>query len=182
MERKAWLISGVLGSLSLIGAAFAYSDEAAGSYVDEAQVIDSVPIYTEVRVETPRRECWQETTTHYDRPYGGKSITPEILGGIVGGVVGNQFGSGRGKDIATVAGAVLGGSVAHDIKRRHYAKQYGYPVTTERCRVVKDYHTEERLSGYRVTYEYDGRRYTTTTADDPGDTIRVRVAVSPIDY
>ncbi|MDH3688775.1 MAG: glycine zipper 2TM domain-containing protein [Gammaproteobacteria bacterium] len=180
MKRKMYLAGVVLGSLTLGGQIFAYSDESTSDYVDEARVINSVPIYQEVRVETPRRECWQETTTYYEQS-PGKSITAEVIGGIVGGVVGNQFGSGSGRDIATVAGAVLGGSLAHDIERKHYAKQRSYPVTTERCKTVNEYHTEERLAGYRVTYEYDGRQYTTRTSQDPGSTIRVRVGVAPIE-
>lgn len=179
MKSKILLAGAAAGGLALTGAALAYTNGSAGDYTDEARVINTVPVYKEVRVETPRRECWQETTTHYNAPRRGKSITAELLGGIVGGAVGHQFGSGRGQDLATVVGAVLGGSVAHDIERKHYAKRDSYPVTTERCKVVNDYYTEERLSGYRVTYEYDGRQYTTHTDHDPGDTMRVRVGVSP---
>lgn len=33
-------------------------------------------------------------------------------GALVGGIIGNQFGGGSGKDIATILGAMVGGSVA----------------------------------------------------------------------
>lgn len=35
-------------------------------------------------------------------------------GALVGGVIGNQFGGGSGRDIATILGAVVGGSVANN--------------------------------------------------------------------
>lgn len=35
-------------------------------------------------------------------------------GALLGGAIGNQFGSGRGRDVATILGAVIGGSIAHD--------------------------------------------------------------------
>ena len=35
-------------------------------------------------------------------------------GALIGGAIGNQFGSGRGRDVATILGAVIGGSMAHD--------------------------------------------------------------------
>jgi len=35
-------------------------------------------------------------------------------GALVGGVIGNQFGGGSGKDVATILGAIIGGSMAHN--------------------------------------------------------------------
>jgi outer membrane lipoprotein SlyB len=37
-------------------------------------------------------------------------------GALIGGVIGNQFGSGRGRDIATVLGAIAGGAIANNRK------------------------------------------------------------------
>jgi len=33
-------------------------------------------------------------------------------GSLIGGVIGNQFGDGNGKDITTILGAIIGGSIA----------------------------------------------------------------------
>ena len=33
-------------------------------------------------------------------------------GALVGGVIGNQFGGGSGRDVATILGAIIGGSIA----------------------------------------------------------------------
>jgi outer membrane lipoprotein SlyB len=35
-------------------------------------------------------------------------------GALVGGVIGNQFGGGSGKDVATILGAIIGGSIANN--------------------------------------------------------------------
>jgi len=38
---------------------------------------------------------------------------------------------------------------------------------------------EERVEGYRVTYVYHGREYTTRMPYDPGQRVRVNIDVSP---
>jgi len=40
-----------------------------------------------------------------------------VAGGVVGAVVGNQIGSGRGQDLATIAGAAGGAYAGHQIER-----------------------------------------------------------------
>ena len=45
-----------------------------------------------------------------DRNSGWKTFG----GALVGGVIGNQFGGGSGRDIATILGAVIGGSIVHN--------------------------------------------------------------------
>lgn len=35
-------------------------------------------------------------------------------GALIGGAIGNQFGSGSGRDVATILGALIGGSIAHE--------------------------------------------------------------------
>lgn len=40
-----------------------------------------------------------------------------IVGGVLGGVLGHQVGGGRGKDVATVAGAAGGAYVGHQTER-----------------------------------------------------------------
>jgi uncharacterized protein YcfJ len=100
-----------------------------------------------------------------------------VVGSVLGGVAGNQVGKGRGRDAATVAGALLGAAIAHDLHDRPSRVHYD---TVERCRDVTRYREEERIDGYRVTYRYKGETYTTRTDHDPGDRIRVRVDVRPV--
>lgn len=147
-----------------------------GGY-DKAKVIDVEPITRSVRVSTPRRDCWDEEVTYYDRH---ESATPVLIGGIIGGVIGNQFGGGNGKKAATVAGTLLGASMGHDSSRRN---AYAQPVTAtqQHCQVSHDSYLEERISGYHVTYRYKGETYQTRMDHDPGDWVRVRMRVDVID-
>ena len=143
-------------------------------YVD-ARVVDVEPMYRTVRVEQPRRECWDEEV--YVERRGYRSHTGTILGGIVGGVLGHELGGRHHHGLATAAGTVLGASVGRDLSHRR--TEDGYYTTRERCDVRTEYTTEQRLDGYRVTYVYAGREHVTYTDYDPGDVIRVRVAVHP---
>ena len=144
-----------------------------------ARVVNVEPIVQRVRIESPRRECWNETRTVESRPHisdpdvGGRTL----LGGIIGGVIGHQIGSGRGRDAATVAGTVIGAGVGYDSASRRSSEVEERVV--QRCDVRYDHEYEERIDGYRVTYEYNGREYDTRLPYDPGEKIRVRVAVAP---
>ncbi len=150
------------------------------SFAVEARVVDVEPLLRTVQVTTPQEVCWDEPVRHTSRER--ESATPKVLGGIVGGVAGNQFGSGSGNRIMTVAGALLGASIGSDIARAR-AQGGGSLVTYESvCEIEQVTHAEERLDGYRVTYEYAGREFVTRTAAEPGDTIRVRVRVEPLAY
>ncbi|MBK6982197.1 MAG: glycine zipper 2TM domain-containing protein [Betaproteobacteria bacterium] len=48
---------------------------------------------------------------------GESSGAGAVLGGIVGGVLGHQVGGGRGKDVATVAGALGGALVGNEMEK-----------------------------------------------------------------
>ena len=147
---------------------------------DYAPVTRVEPIVRQVRVETPRRECWDETQVVESRPHisdpavGGRTL----LGGIIGGVIGHQFGSGSGRDAATIAGAVIGSGVGYDLGRRRVGTSTEERVV-QRCATRYENEYEERIEGYRVTYSYNGREFTTRMPYDPGEKIRVRVAVAP---
>lgn len=151
-----------------------------GGEYDYAPVTHVRPIVRQVRIETPRRECYEdvryvESHAHVSDPeVGGRTL----LGSIIGGVIGHQFGSGRGRDAATVAGAVIGAGVGYDSAARRYGSGTREQVV-QRCDVRYDHEYEERIDGYRVTYEYNGREYTTRLPYDPGERIKVRVAVAP---
>jgi hypothetical protein len=89
-----------------------------------------------------------------------------------------QVGHGDGRDFATVAGAAIGAGVGYTSATRQYAPRVREEVV-QRCDVSYDRSYEERIEGYRVTYEYNGREYTTRMPYDPGERIKVRVAVAP---
>ena len=154
-----------------------------------ARVVDVDPIVRHVRISEPRRECWTETryedVSYTERvgPRAKANPGAMILGGIIGAAVGNQIGHGDGRRAATVAGAVIGTAIGHDASSRRAQNERvvteSRPYDAERCEVRYDERVEERIDGYRVTYEYNGIRQTTQLPYDPGDRIRVRVDVQP---
>ncbi len=174
-------ISRVLLPVTLLAVSSIASAEYSQGTIDEATVLSADPVYRTVRINQPTEQCWDEKVATPARS-GYKSHTPKILGAIIGAAVGNEFGSGRGRDLATAAGAVLGGSIGRDAQANHRSKHHqgGYTYQ-KRCEVVDSYHTEERLDGYDVTYRYNGQVGSTFTKHDPGSTIRVSVNVVPVE-
>ncbi len=166
--------------------------ERGGAAYDYARVVSVDPIVSHLRVTVPRRECWTETRyQEVEYPIGGGyephrgAAGSMILGGILGAAIGNQIGQGDGRRAATVAGAIIGSAIGHDAADRRndrYANDQGYyresrPYEAQRCEIRYDDSYEDRIDGYRVTYEYNGRLHTTRLPYDPGDRIRVRVDV-----
>lgn len=149
---------------------------AGGESYETARVVDVEPIREVHRTPVNREVCWEETVHVRERRH---SHAPTVVGAIIGGVFGSQFGSGSGRDAATAAGALLGGAIGHDASKARDGR--AYPVTRERCDVERDWRERTVHGGYRVTYEYGGRLHRTTMAHHPGDTIRVRVSVDPLD-
>jgi len=154
------------------------------AYYAYAKVTDVQPVVRIVQVYTPQEICWDEQVRHTNHRRGRHpgSYTPVVLGGILGGVVGNQFGGGRGQDVMTVAGALLGASIGRDAAYRRQSR-YGTTYGTElRCEIEEVMHEEERIEGYQVSYEFQGRKFVTRTESDPGPEIRLRVQVDPAGY
>jgi len=148
-------------------------------FQDTAKVVDVEPIYETIEVQYPQQHCWDEEVS-YAEP-GRESYTGTILGGVIGGTLVNQLhrGRGKGKDVATLAGALLGGAIGHDLSRN--VRHAQHRTTSERHCEVQNYTThEEQLVGYRVKYRYNGRIYATRTEDHPGKRIPVRVSVAPM--
>jgi len=143
-----------------------------------AEVVRVDPIYARTSRPIQREECWSEPVRYRESGYYARrdrDRTPAILGAIVGGAIGNQFGSGSGRDAATVAGAALGYSAVRDSQRRdgYYYGGREYSGYEQRCAVRTDYVADERITGYDVTYRYRGRLHHTTTDYYPGDRIRI---------
>jgi outer membrane lipoprotein SlyB len=67
--------------------------------------VTSVRNITETEIQKDKRNGW--------KTFGGA---------LLGGVIGHQFGGGSGQDIATVLGAVIGGSVANNNNPKYREK------------------------------------------------------------
>jgi len=154
---------------------FSASAQAAG-FQDTAWVVASTPVYESVN--QPRRECWSEQVGHdsvgsRDRSYGGA-----VLGGLVGGLLGNQIGKGTGRHWSTAVGAATGAIVGDNVDNdgRGYRGETRQPRYEERCRRLDN--ISRQLTGYNVTYRYQGHEYNAFMTDDPGRSVRVNVNVS----
>ena len=182
MDTKAMNARRVISGLVAVSLLTVVSAQAAAAQFDYARVISSEPIIRYVTVNTPVRECWQETEYYtVERPVPGAGVRT-LVGAVVGGVIGHQFGSGRGNDAATVAGTIIGAAVGNDSAKRRYgathsSTEYSRPV--ERCETRMTSRQEERIDGYRVVYRYHGQKYETRMPYDPGREIRVRVDIRP---
>ena len=140
-----------------------------------------------MRIEEPRRECWDERVVYRDSPrdrgyWFDNSAAGSVVGAIAGGVAGHQFGKGRGKDAATVLGAVIGAGVGQRVAVTNSRAEPSYERVgyEERCETITDYRTEQRVEAYNITYQYGGRTYHTTMPHDPGARIPVNVDVRPV--
>lgn len=162
--------------------------EEPGQY-EYAEVVAANPIYRTVRIEQPRRECWDERVVYEERPDRGYWMNDGTAGGLIGaiagGVVGHQFGKGRGNKAATALGAVIGAGVGQRVAVRNSRERqdsYERVAYEERCETITEHRTEQRIEAYDIAYRYGGRVYHTTMPHDPGSRIPVDVNVRPVRY
>ena len=194
MNRKTLV---VLSMLSLPAAAWA--DHDGEGWREYARVTEVTPLYRSVEVSVPHRECYEDYERVEDRGRGrgrghGRteraSPVPILAGGVIGGVIGRQFGDGRGRDAMTAIGALVGAAVANEASRGagyldddydHRRTRYS-PAryrSVERCEIAYETRYRQEPDGYLVTYEYEGRMFTTRTDVHPGRRIPVDVEVRP---
>ncbi len=64
----------------------------------------------------PCNECGKVTGVKVAEKEGKGGPVGMIAGGVVGGLLGHQVGGGRGKDVATIAGAAGGAYAGHTIE------------------------------------------------------------------
>ena len=143
-----------------------------------AKVIESRPIYREVEVSRPIRECWEEPVYH---TRSHKSAGGMLAGGLIGGIVGHQFGRGRANKVATAVGALIGAKIGHDAVNG----QVGHDPDTvagyeEHCKTRHQVSYEHVVDGYDVTYRYRGKQYHLEMPYDPGKRIKMRIQFTPV--
>ena len=152
----------------------------AGSYIDYATVTSVEKAYKQYRTEEPYQECYiQEILQNA----GDGSATNEIIGAILGGAIGNKIAedsSDTGKDVMTLAGIVLGASIANDAEKANSTGQV--VVSQEVCETKVRTKFEKRLSHYLVHIDYEGRDLAFTSKKRPyDDVIKVKVTVDSLD-
>ena len=149
----------------------------AASFTDYAAVTSVEKVYKQYRVEEPYQECYIKETL---QNAGDGSATNEIIGAILGGAIGNKIAedsSDTGKDVMTLAGIVLGASLANDAEK---AKSTGQVVVSQEvCETKVRTRFEQRLSHYLVHIVYEGHGLTYTTSNRPfDDEVKVRITVT----
>ena len=92
-------------------------------------------------------ECGTVVNLKTVKKEGEASGVGAVAGGIIGGVLGHQVGSGRGNDVATVAGAAGGAYAGHTIEKNQKA-------TTSYVVSVKMEDGAERTFTYRQPTSY----------------------------
>ena len=131
------------------------------------RVISSVQVIQQVSV--PRQVCTQEQVAVQQN----KSGAGAAMGAIAGGVLGNQIGGGSGKAAATALGIFGGAILGNNIE--------GAPTpqtqTVQNCTYQNVF--ENRVTGYNVTYEFNGKQYNVQLPSDPGPTIKLNVTPAP---
>ena len=130
------------------------------------------------RWQEPRETCQDVTVTRQKPVKDEHRVTGSVVGAVIGGVIGHQFGGGSGKKALTVVGALAGASIARDAARRNQESRY----PTKVCHTTIEKEVVEDISAYDVTYEYGGQQFSKRMSTHPGETVRVRVQVSPVLY
>jgi uncharacterized protein YcfJ len=133
---------------------------ATGAYAQErGRVLSSTPITQQVAV--PQQVCSDQPVAVAPRPTGAGAV----VGAIAGGLIGNAIGGG-------------GGRAGHGSRRgrRCHAGQSGRSLRPVQYQNMRQCSTQtfyqNRTVGYNVTYEYNGRSYTTQTASRPANGLR----------
>ena len=134
-----------------------YADQVV--FYDRARVVSVDPITTKSSRSVPRQSC---TMVEEYRGDGHAAVT----GAIVGGVVGRNVA--KDKDAGTVVGAIIGSAIASENARPGVRM-------VERCTTYNDREYYNRITGYNVTFEYEGQLRTTRMSRDPGQTIQIKI-------
>ena len=164
----------LIGGL-VVGTAVAAGAGAAASYKimnhgpEYAQVLKVTPLTKAVR--TPREQCHDESVAHQAPVKDQHQVIGTLAGAVVGGVLGHQIGGGTGREIATVAGAAGGGYAGNRIQKNLQDKDT-YSTTEHKCQTVYDHST--KTVGYEVRYRLGDQESTVKMDHDPGERIAVR--------
>ncbi len=115
----------------------------------------------------PKQRCWVEA----EQVVQHLAPDPSMLAGtVLGGVIGHQFGGGRGKDLATIGGAIAGAAVGANV-----AAVNGRPGQVVVTRNVKKCVNEPNAvpAYWDVTYVFRGREHHVQMLNQPGRVLTV---------
>jgi len=134
-----------------------------------AHVTSSEPIYEYRYKRVYNEQCddYYESSYHEPRYYNNTNNIglDTLIGATIGVAIGNQIGKGNGRDVAKVAGGILGASYANHhrndghahhkkYKKRHYKHcNDGYYTTSKRRVLVgyKNYFFYKNKEHFKIT-------------------------------
>ena len=140
-----------------------------------ARVVAVSPI--KQQVNQPSQQCWTETQPVTQAPPQEHNYLGAIVGGVAGGLLGAQVAHGNGRVAGAAVGAGVGAVAGDAVANRSNDKVTTTMAPVQRCRQVDT--VQSVTTGYMVTYEYDGQRFSTRLPYNPGNQLRVNVAVTP---
>ncbi|WP_426663619.1 glycine zipper 2TM domain-containing protein [Rhodanobacter aciditrophus] len=140
-----------------------------------AKVVSVTPVRS--TTSAPHEVCHDEVVNHAAPPKDQHNIAGTAIGAVAGGLLGHMVGGGKGKTLATVAGAVGGGYAGNRIENAHHQPQVTQTVE-RRCSTVSN--SSSKIVGYDVQYVYNGVTRTTRMDHDPGDRVQVQEGVTAV--
>ena len=140
-------------------------------------VQSSTSIVQDVIREAPEKSCYIKTVPVYGQTTG--TAADAIAGAIIGGVIGNQVG--KGKDAATIFGAIIGAKAAENGKK----EIVGYREIEE-CEIKYTRRLVPMVVGYATTVKiilgtgFDDfvSTFETTAQYSVGETVPIRMTLS----
>lgn len=132
-------------------------EQSAAAQPQFAKVVAVQPITQSVTTSKPRQVCRDEQVAVPETYKDKNQIGGAVVGGVVGGLLGNQIGGGKGKKLATVAGAAGGAFAGHEIQKKHQEDNATKTETRNVCHTVTDKSTSTKTVGYDVTYTLNGQ-------------------------
>lgn len=170
MKTRTLQLSVLSASLLLgISAAQAAHPSNNDDLLVRARVVSSNPVYESVN--SPRKECWNESSGYESRGYrSSNNTTGTIIGAVAGGLLGSTVGKGNGRVAAAAVGAATGAVVGG---RWNGGRHDNHPQEVERCRTTDNY--RQVVNGYDVRYRFQGREFNTRLPYDPGEWVTLKV-------
>lgn len=139
----------------------------AGSFEDYARVISVQERYSSTG---QRRQVCNNSGSSNQESSSNFGVGTAV-GAVAGGLLGAQVGKGNGRTAAAAVGAVTGALVGNHVSSNNNSN----PSGSQNCYMTDG---DTRISGYSVTYEYNGRSFTDVFPTAPrGDSIKVRVSL-----
>ena len=160
--KKLLLLSTIYFTFLIFVPSTAFANTITDTY--HVPVISVEPV-----VKTVRSYHQGNRVTCSTREYSAESKTDPmlvLLGTTVGAGIGNMIS--KDKALGTGIGAIVGAGISTHSTNRRSVKR----VDVCENPVVKNY--EDKVIGYDVTFEIDGRMFTTRMRNDPGSQLKIK--------